>query len=137
VDARRPEGRFLKSQRVRSRREFQAIQSAARRVVTGHFVMLICARSVPEGAKASGPRLGVTASRKVGNSVLRNRAKRLVREAFRATRSLWAPEIDVVIIVRHFDNALGLHDVTREWIAARAQIEKRCREATRTTGGSS
>ena len=44
------------------------------------------------------PRLGIAASRKVGNAVVRNRAKRLVRELFRSHKPLIG--IDIVVIPR-------------------------------------
>lgn len=50
--------------------------------------------------KTSETRLGITASRKVGNSVERNRAKRLVREVFRLHRAKLQPGSDIVVIVR-------------------------------------
>lgn len=56
--------------------------------------------------------------------MLRNRAKRLVREAFRATRSLWAIAIDVVVIVRHFDGQKKLDEVVAEWLKARDKIQR-------------
>ncbi|MGV8929758.1 MAG: ribonuclease P protein component [Brevundimonas sp.] len=46
-------------------------------------------------------RLGFTATRKVGNAVIRNRAKRRLREAARATASLMAvPGSDYVFVAR-------------------------------------
>jgi ribonuclease P protein component len=78
---------------------------------------------------SSVARLGITASRKVGNAVLRNRAKRLVREAFRATRSLWAASIDVVVIVRHFDGQRKLDEVVTEWLKAKDKIDRHSRAA--------
>jgi ribonuclease P protein component len=41
-------------------------------------------------------RLGIAATKKLGGAVQRNRAKRLIREAFR--RNKLAPGIDVVIV---------------------------------------
>lgn len=48
----------------------------------------------------SETRLGITASRKVGGAVERNRAKRLVREFFRLHRAKLQPGSDIVVIVR-------------------------------------
>lgn len=43
-------------------------------------------------------RLGIVASRKVGNAVIRNRAKRRIRDVFRRHKHLGAPAMDIVII---------------------------------------
>lgn len=48
----------------------------------------------------TGRRLGVVASRKVGNAVVRNRAKRLWREIFRLNQQLLPVDCDVLVIVR-------------------------------------
>lgn len=45
-------------------------------------------------------RLGITASRKVGNAVVRNRFKRRVRAWFRETRGEFPEEWDLVVIGR-------------------------------------
>ncbi len=58
--------------------------------------MVLCLRS-GEGAAL---RLGVVASRKVGNAVERARAKRRMREAFRLNRFRFAGELDVILIAR-------------------------------------
>ena len=46
------------------------------------------------------PRLGVSVGRKVGGAVVRNRIKRLLREAFRAEARLLPPGTDAVIVAR-------------------------------------
>ena len=123
-----PQGRFERSSRVRKRREYQAIQSGGARASLAHFVLIFAARPPVVGAV---PRLGVTASRKIGGAVQRNRAKRLVKEAFRSTRRLFPSDIDVVVIVRRELGALGLDDVVREWEAASALIGRRIEAARR------
>ena len=91
---------------------------------TRHFVFALSA-----AAPSAEPRLGITASRRVGNAVARNRIKRVVREAFRATRDLWPPGCDVVVIVRWAEPGLRLDAVVSEWRAAATQIAARVADA--------
>jgi ribonuclease P protein component len=119
-----PVGRFPKAQRIRKRREFEVVQKTGRRVTTPHFVLLLYARG------ESGPtRLGIVASRKVGTAVRRNRAKRLVREAFRGTRDLFQSGIDLVVIVRTSLDRMKLDDVAGELRRVSAAVDKRTLEA--------
>lgn len=67
----------------------------------------------------------MTASRKVGNAVVRNRAKRVVREAFRATSDLFGNGIDLVVIVRAPLGDTRLGEVVDEWRAAAHVIGRR------------
>jgi ribonuclease P protein component len=46
------------------------------------------------------PRLGIVASRKLGDAVARNRAKRLIREIFRVNVQPDGPGVDLVVIPR-------------------------------------
>jgi len=119
---RAPVGRFPACSRVRKRSEFLKIQDGGQRVSTQRFVLILSA-----SAAAGSPRLGITASRRVGNSVVRSRAKRLVREAFRATRDLWPSGVDLVVIVKRAPGESKLESVVSEWYGARAQIERRLR----------
>ena len=131
-----PSGRFPSASRVRKRAEFLSIQERGQRVSTPRFVLILSSSSAP-----GSPRLGITASRKVGNAVVRSRAKRLIREAFRATRTLWPAGIDVVVIVKRSPGESKLESVVSEWEAARPQIERKIRTllaapAPRTAAGS-
>lgn len=45
-------------------------------------------------------RFGITAGKKVGNAVMRNRAKRIIRQAYRENEILLPLGIDIVIVAR-------------------------------------
>jgi len=79
-------------------------------------------------------RLGVVASRKVGPSVVRNRAKRLVREAFRLHPEVFHAGIDVVIIVRPGTHLLGLGALAAEVVGAGPALARRARELAARAG---
>lgn len=99
---------FPRRFRLRKRTEFLALQREGRRRAVSHFIV------ITRGKETSPSRLGVTTSRKVGNSPQRNRVRRLVREFFRRTRTALVPPRDVLVIARPGAAVLGYWDVDRE-----------------------
>jgi len=90
----RRDERLPKSRRVRKRSEYLRLQHVGRRRGNGHLVV-ICAKST-----RANSRIGITASRRVGNAVTRNRIKRFVREFFRRHQYDVQPVQDILVIAR-------------------------------------
>ena len=80
------------AERIRGRPEFERVYNAGARSL-GRFMIVFV---LPNGG--AQPRLGVAATRKIGSSVERNRAKRLAREVFR--RHKVAAGLDIVVVPR-------------------------------------
>lgn len=112
--------RLTRDQRLRRRKDFIRVQTDGDRVTTKHFVFLV-ALNTP-GAPA---RLGITATRKIGCAVVRNRAKRLVRETFRHLPELVPEGVDMVVIVRKALDGLTTPDVIREWRSVDRVLRRR------------
>ena len=58
--------------------------------------------------------LGVVTSRKVGGAVVRNRARRLLREAYRLHKQELKTNLQIVMIARNAINGKRLQDVEAE-----------------------
>lgn len=79
--------------RLRRRAEFLEVQSGGRKLHGRHLLALAKQQALPVG------RLGITVTRKVGNAVVRNRIKRLLREWLRLHG--WVPPgWDVVLVAK-------------------------------------
>jgi len=83
---------FPKARRLCRRSEFQRAYEQGRKV-HGRFMTLF---AVPNSLDST--RLGVAATKRIGRAVVRNRAKRRVREMFRLTPV--PPGLDLVVVVR-------------------------------------
>ena len=104
---------FSKAQRVRRKAEFQQVFDAGLRVSSRFFTLLIARRDGPNS------RLGIVASRKLGDAVHRNRAKRLIREVFRLNQPLQSGAgVDLVVIPRRELFAAPFIDLDKDFRGA-------------------
>ena len=106
---------FPSTQRLRKRADFLRLSHEGNKVHQSHFLLIYSHRA--DGVF----RFGITVSRKVGNAVIRNRIKRLVREFCRHTYPV--PPADYSIIARKGAGMLGVD-------AVRAELEKAFRKVT-------
>jgi len=94
--------------RIRRRGEFQRVFDGGRRAHGRYFTVIVLPQS--EGTT----RLGIVASRKLGGAVVRNRAKRLIREIFRVQMS--PKPCDLVIIPKRAAVGAKVADLTRDYL---------------------
>jgi ribonuclease P protein component len=133
---------FPRRLRLTHAREYQTVYGHKVRKPLGLLVVY----GAPNG-KAEH-RLGLAIHRRVGNSVVRNRVKRLIREAFRLDRQNYtllnsALGCDLVVQAKPNHTESGLLDDYRAWLGAAVQgvvkeLDRRAardaaREGTRAT----
>lgn len=88
------DARFRKAERLRKRPEFLSTQRKGKRRSGAHFIVY------GRPTQRDFSRLGVTASRKVGEATVRNWWKRRVREIFRLHKAQIPLGVDFVVIVK-------------------------------------
>ena len=102
--------RFPRSSRVKQQRDFARARAQGNRVVSGCLI----ANVLPRAGVSS--RLGVVTSSKIGNAVVRNRARRLMRETFRLHQHELAWAMDLVLVARPSIVGKKLADVEHDFL---------------------
>ncbi len=85
--------------RLRRNADFLEIRNLGKPYRCPYFALFSRIRAASD-ADVSCPRIGVSASRRVGNSVARNLAKRRIRELFRLNQHEINPRCDIVVSLR-------------------------------------
>lgn len=106
---------------LKKNRDFQAVYKTGRSYANKYLVMYVLDTDRP------GVRIGISASKKFGNSVDRHRFARLVRESFRLNEDMLEDGKDIVVVARasakdkQFDkiesaflHLCGLHNILKE-----------------------
>ena len=75
-------------------REFARVYARGTSYVHAHMVLYVCKN------RAGHTRVGLTASKKVGNAVTRNRARRVMRAALSRVLPQEAGPVDIVLVAR-------------------------------------
>ncbi len=104
--------RFPKNHRILKKKEFSEILTDGERRKTKHFVLFIKKRT--HDGKS---RLGLIITKKIGNAVVRNRIKRVVREFFRLHYREIASgdnQQDIIFIARRGSEKINLKTLRDE-----------------------
>ena len=109
-------------ERLKRRAEFLRVAGARRNQAMPGLVLQAWTRS-GEIASGSVPRVGFTASKKVGNAVARNRARRRLRAAVSEVMpELALPGTDYVVIARKATLARPYADLRRDLVRAMRKL---------------
>jgi len=105
--------KLTRSMRLSEGRNYRQLRLAGRRLVVGSLILNW--QPLPAGASS---RLGVITSRQVGPAVVRNRARRLLREAFRLHQHDLCQPVAMVLVGRRSLAGRGFAGVERDYLRA-------------------
>ena len=110
--------------RLKKNKEFQAVYGEKNSVAAGAVVLYV------KDTKGGVPRVGFSVSKKIGNAVVRNRCRRLMREAVRKHLDDLYPEKDYVFVGRRSIRGADFLQVEKDILRA---LERK--EGLREQGG--
>ena len=106
---------------IKKNSEFQKVYRNGKSYANKLLIMYISRSERPD------TRIGISVSKKVGNSVVRHHLARLVRESFRLNRDTLEEGLDIIVVARAaakdsdyktieraFMHLCGLHNIIRE-----------------------
>ena len=91
---------------IKKNQDFKIIYKKGKSYANKYLVMYVCKRSLAENELAKHDkqsktsRIGISVSKKVGNSVVRHRITRLIKESYRLQEARFQCGLDIVIIAR-------------------------------------
>ena len=90
---------------LRKNWEFQAVYRNGKSKANRCFVMII------KKNDTSSNRVGISVSKKVGNSVIRHHLTRLIRESYRLHEDMFDSGLDIVVIARATARNTSYHEI--------------------------
>lgn len=92
------------SESLKKNSYFQNVYKNGKSYANRFFVMYVMENNLERN------RLGISVSKKVGNSVIRHHITRLVREAYRLQEEMFNSGLDIVVIVRVSAKNITYHE---------------------------
>ncbi len=95
---------------IKKNQDFRHVYENGKARANKYLVMYILEK------EQNGNRIGISSSKKIGNSVVRHRMTRLLREAFRLHRSAIKQGYDLVVVVRAAAADKSFHDIEKAYL---------------------
>lgn len=92
------------SESLKKNKDFQYVYQHGKSYANKYLVMYVLENNTEMN------RLGISASKKVGNSVIRHRFTRLVRESYRLHENIFNSGLDIVVIARKNASAISYRE---------------------------
>jgi ribonuclease P protein component len=96
--------------RIKKNTDYQTVFKKGKQI-SGRGVILYYSKN-----SAQDTRVGIIVSKKVGNAVVRNRIKRIIREIFRLNWPDIKSGYDIIIITRKSIREKSFHDIEKTFI---------------------
>lgn len=88
------------SESLKKNRDFQFIYRNGKSYGNKYLVMYVYRKASEEREGVFLNRIGISVSKKVGNSVVRHRLTRLIRESYRLNEKKFVDGLDMIVIAR-------------------------------------
>lgn len=83
------------SESLKNYDHFKNVYNNGKSYANKYLVMYVCENQLAKN------RLGISVSKKVGNSIVRHRLTRLIRESYRLNEDMLSSGLDIVVICRN------------------------------------
>ncbi len=93
------------SESLKKNQQFQFVYKNGKSYANKYLVMYVKENGLGKN------RIGISVSKKVGNSVVRHRVTRLVRESYRLHENIFNSGLDIVIVARSSAATVGFNEV--------------------------
>ncbi|MBR5658666.1 MAG: ribonuclease P protein component [Lachnospiraceae bacterium] len=97
---------------LKTYRDFQEVYSARRSYANRYLILY--KKEVDDPKKTA--RIGISVSKKVGNSIIRHRITRLIRESYRLNRDRMKEGSDIIVVARPEARDLGFKEIEEAYL---------------------
>ena len=108
-------------ERIKKKSDFTALYKKGNRYRGRYFILVYLSNDL------TFSRIGVVASKKIGNAVERNKAKRWARALFRQHKELLAGSLDLIVITKQDIKEATWLSLQQEYLKALSFITKQSR----------